>query len=143
MKERSSEPTSAEAVRMFWEDVWTAGRVEVLAEILHPDWTENGKPEDVVAFQHGVTAWRKIFPDFSATVEELLVVGDDRVVTRVTYRGTHSGTAWGLEATGRKTEVIGIDLFRVESGRIIELWHAVDHLPLVIQMGGTVKPKQG
>jgi predicted ester cyclase len=139
---RPSEQKSAETVRTFWEDVWTAGRVEVLGDILHPDLTENGEPVDVAAFQRGLTAWREIFPDFSATVEELFAVGDDRVFTRVTYRGTHRGTLWGLEPTGRKTEAVGIDLFRVESGRIIELWHAVDHLQLVVQIGGTVKPKQ-
>jgi predicted ester cyclase len=127
---------------MFWEDVWTEGRVEVLGEIFHPEMKENGEPVDVVAWQRDVAKWRETWPDFSATIEELFTVGDDRVVSRVTYRGTHSGTFWGLEPTGNKTEVIGIDLFRVESGRIIELWHAVDHLLLVQQMGGTVKPKQ-
>jgi predicted ester cyclase len=71
-----------------------------------------------------------------------LAIGDDRVVTRVTYRGTHRGTLWGLQPTGAQTEAVGIDLFRVESGRIIELWHAVDHLQLVLQLGGTVRPKE-
>lgn len=142
MKERSSELTPAEAVRMFWEDVWTEGRVEVLSEIFHPEMKENAEPQDVADWQRGVAKWREAWPDFSATIEELFTVGDDRVVSRVTYRGTHSRTFWGLEPTGNKTEVIGIDLFRVDSGRIIELWHATDHLILVQQMGGTVRPKQ-
>ncbi len=139
---RKSERTSNEAVRQFWEEVWTRGQVEVLDDIFHPDMTENGEPVAVDAFQRGVAKWREIFPDFSATIEELLSIADDRVVTRVTYRGTHRGTLWGLEATGAETEVVGIDLFRVQSGRIIELWHAVDHLQLVLQLGGTVKSKQ-
>lgn len=141
MDERANEPTSAETVRQFWEEVWTTGKVELLGDIFHAEMKENGEPVDVVAWQRDVVQWREIWPDFSATIEELFTVGDDRVVSRVTYRGTHSGTMWGLEPTGNKTEVIGIDLFRVESGRIIELWHAVDHLVLVQQMGGTVKPK--
>jgi predicted ester cyclase len=139
--ERASGRTSGETVRQFWEGAWTAGRVELLTDILHPDLTQNGEAVDVAAFQAGLTTWRKIFPDFSATVEELLALGDDRVVTRVTYRGSHRGTLWGLEPTGAQTETVGIDLFRVERGRIIELWHAVDHLQLVLQLGGTVKPK--
>lgn len=139
---RATARTSAETVRQFWEEVWTTGQVEVLGEIFHPDMTENGEPVAVGAFQRGVTTWREIFPDFSATIEELLAIADDRVVTRVTYRGTHRGTLWGLEGTGAETEVVGIDLFRVESGRIIELWHAVDHLQLVLQLGGTVEPKK-
>jgi predicted ester cyclase len=141
MDGRAGDRTAGQAVRRFWDEAWTAGRVAVLADILDPDWTENGEPGDVAAFQRGVTKWREMFPDFSATVEELLAIGDDRIVTRVTYRATHSATVWGLVATGAKTEIVGIDLFRVEGGRITELWHAVDHLELVTQMGGTVKPK--
>lgn len=140
--EGASERTAVEAVRQFWEEVWTRGQVEVLADIFHHDMTENGEPVAVGEFQRGVTTWREIFPDFSATIEELLAIGDDRVVTRVAYRGTHRGTLWGLGATGTETEVVGIDLFRVQSGRIIELWHAVDHLQLVLQLGGTVVPKK-
>lgn len=142
MTKRQGEPTPLEPVRRFWEDVWTAGRIEVLDEIFHAEMTENGEPVAVEAFQHGVTRWREIFPDFSVTIEELLAVGVDRVVSRVTYRGTHEGTLWGLEPTGRETEAVGIDLFRVESGRITELWHAVDHLQLVHQLGGRVTSSQ-
>lgn len=140
MSEAPKRRAAGDAVRRFWEEVWTGGQVEVLTDILDPDWTENGAPSDVAAFQRGVTAWREIFPDFSATVEEVLTIGEDRVVSRVTYRGTHSGTLWGLEATGAQTEVVGVDLFRVKDGRITELWHAVDHLELVLQVGGVVKP---
>jgi predicted ester cyclase len=132
---------SADAVRKFWEDAWTEGRVDVLDDILHAGFRENGEPVDVAEFQRGLASWREIFPDFSVTIDELLTVAPDRVVTRVTYRGTHRGTLWGLQATDRPTEAIGIDLFRVEDGRIIELWHAVDHLQLVLQIGGTVAPR--
>lgn len=140
VNEAADREIPSDTVRRFWEEVWTCGEVDVLTDILDPCWTENGEPSDVVAFQRGVTAWRGIFPDFSATVEEVLTIGEDRVVSRVTYRGTHNGTLWGLEATGAQTEVVGVDLFRVKDGRITELWHAVDHLELVLQVGGVVKP---
>ncbi|MDP3712446.1 MAG: ester cyclase [Mycobacteriales bacterium] len=140
VNEAADREIPSDTVRRFWEEVWTGGQVDVLTDILGPRWTENGEPSDVGAFQRGVTAWREVFPDFSATVEEVLTIGEDRVVSRVTYRGTHSGSLWGLEATGAHTEVVGVDLFRVEDGRITELWHAVDHLELVLQVGGVVKP---
>lgn len=132
----------AAPVRRFWEDVWTKGDVAVLHEIIAEGATENGQPLIAAEFAEGVAAWQRKFSPFSATIEELLVLGD-RVVTRVTYRGKHL-EAWGpLPATGAGFTVgPGIDLFRVRDGRIVELWHAVDHMPMVQALGGRIAARE-
>lgn len=130
-----------EVVRRFWEDVWTKGDADALSEIFDPDAVENGLPVDVEQFQRAVIWWRKVFPDFSATVEELIPIGEDRVVSRVTYRGTQALAWFGLPATGRSFEVLGIDIFRTRDGRIIDFWHSTDHLVVAEQIGGTLAPK--
>lgn len=130
-----------DVVRRFWEEVWTNGDAEALSEIFDPDVRENAMPVDVAAFARAVVSWRKTFPDFTATVEELIPIGDDRVASRVTYRGTQA-LAWaGLPATGRSFEVPGIDIFQVRAGRIVDLWHSVDHLDMADQLGGRLTPK--
>jgi hypothetical protein len=43
----ASERTPGETVRQFWEEAWTAGGVEVLTEIFHPELTENGEAVDL------------------------------------------------------------------------------------------------
>lgn len=131
-----------EVVRSFWESVWSEGNADVLSDIFDPHIRENGEPVDVGSFQQAVTSWRRTFPDFTATVEELIAVGEDRVVSRVTYRGTQHLPFWGLPATGRSFECIGIDIFRVQHGRIVELWHVTDHYVMATQLGGRLVPEE-
>lgn len=131
----------SEIVRSFWESVWTEGDAGLLSEIFDPDIRENGEPVDIEAFKGAVTSWHRIFPDFTATVEELIPVGEDRVVSRVTYTGTQKLPWAGLPETGRSFKVVGIDVFRVSEGRIVELWHSVDHYDMAYQLGGKLVPR--
>ena len=134
------EPSATDVVRSFWDSVWTDGDSEKLFDLFAPDATENAEPVDIGEFRGAVDRWRSVFPDFSATVEELFDVGDGRVVTRVTYRGTHTRPWAGLPASGRTFDGVGIDIFTVRDGRITELWHAADHYDMAVQLGGTIAP---
>ena len=125
-------------VRRFWTEVWTEGRTETLAEIVAADTTENGERLDLDAFGRAVVRWRGVFPDFEARIEELFAVGNDRVVSRVTYSGTQAQPWLGIPANGRRISSVGIDLFRIQDDRIMELWHATDHLEAVLQLGGRI-----
>lgn len=133
--------TPSEVVRSFWESVWTEGNADLLSEIFDPDIRENGEALDLEVFKRTVTSWHRIFPDFRATVEELIPVSQDRVVSRVTYTGTQKLTWAGLPATGRAFRVVGVDIFRVRDGRVVELWHSVDHYDMAAQLGAKLVPK--
>ncbi|MEO7453500.1 MAG: ester cyclase [Fimbriimonadales bacterium] len=131
-----------EAVTQFWNEVWSEGRVELLPELFAEGAVENGEVLDLEGFKMGVLRWREIFPDFRVHIDESLIVGEDRVVTRVTYTGTQVLPWAGLPATGKSTRVIGIDIFRLANGKITELWHSADHLELAIQLGGKIVEKE-
>lgn len=130
----------SEVVRRFWESVWTEGNADILSDIFNPDIHENGEVVDVEDFKRAVSSWRRIFPDFAATVEELIPVDRDRVVSRVTYTGTQQLPWAGLPASGRSFKVLGIDIFRVRDGRVVELWHSVDHYDMAAQLGAKLVP---
>ncbi len=132
--------SAADVVRSFWQSVWTDGHSEKLLDLFAADMKENAEPVDVDDFRRAVDSWRGIFPDFSVTVEELFDVGDGRVVTRVTYRGTQTKPWAGLPASGKTFEGVGIDIFTIRDGRISELWHAADHYDMVVQLGGKIAP---
>jgi steroid delta-isomerase-like uncharacterized protein len=68
-----------------------------------------------------VSAYRDAFPDLEVTVEDQLA-GEDKVVTRWTVRGTHSGEFLGLAPTHQEITVSGIEFDRVVGSRIDEAW---------------------
>ncbi|MGA7419772.1 MAG: ester cyclase [Acidimicrobiales bacterium] len=74
------------------------------------------------------------FPDVVVTMEDL-VVADDRVVGRFTYRGTHAGPFYGIAPTGTRVEMRSIDIWRVAGGEFVEHWDELNLLDLFQQMG--------
>ena len=64
---------------------------------------------------------RVAFPDWHNRIDELLAVSD-RVVTRMTWSGTHEGRLGDIEATGARVEYVGTAFFRLAQGVIEEAW---------------------
>jgi predicted ester cyclase len=77
---------------------------------------------------------RAAFPDWKETVEDLIAEGD-RVVFRVTGRGTHQGEFYSIPPTGRRVSMQGIDVVRIEGNRIAEHWAVFDQLGMMQQLG--------
>jgi len=74
------------------------------------------------------------FPDAQATVEDLLADGD-KVVGSVSIRATDQGAFRGIAPTGKPIAVMGINIFRVANGKLVEHWGLTDRLAVVQQVG--------
>lgn len=59
------------------------------------------------------------------------IVEGDKVTTRKTITGKHSGELMGIAPTGRPVAIDVIDIVRVEAGRYAEHW-GVNTLPTVL-----------
>jgi steroid delta-isomerase-like uncharacterized protein len=82
-----------------------------------------------------IDMYKTAFPDLKATVEDVIAEGD-KVVTRVTIRGTHQGEVEEFgPPTGRQIELKGITISRIEGGKIVEDWDSYDNLSLLQQLG--------
>ena len=57
------------------------------------------------------------------------------MVARVTGSGTHTGELMGIPPTGKRLEMTGIVIYRIEGGNIIERWAQHDVVGLMRQMG--------
>jgi steroid delta-isomerase-like uncharacterized protein len=125
--------------RRYFEEVLNAGNLEVVDELIARTYVSHyptgydfgGGPKGVKQI---VTAVRAGFPDVHFTVEDVLAEGD-KVVGRWTFRGTHQGDFMGILPTGRKVSVMGIAIYRIARGKIIEAWVAWDSLGLMQQLG--------
>ncbi len=84
--------------------------------------------------------YRSAFPDIRFETGEMICEGET-VAHRWTFTGTHEGGMMGVEATGRKVEVAGAEMNRVENGMISASWTVSDALGLMRQLGLTPSPE--
>jgi predicted ester cyclase len=59
----------------------------------------------------------------------------DMVVARWTIRGTQQGPLGPIPPTGKRVEFAGVNIFRLASGKIVEIWNHRDDLRLYQQLG--------
>ena len=125
-------------VRRFYEELWNEWRLDVADEILAPDMRFRGSlgstAEGRAAFKTYVEGVRQAFPDWHNQVDELFEAGD-RVVARLTWRGTHSGTLAGIPPTGNIVTYVGVALFTVEDAIITAAWIVGDTQELWRSLG--------
>jgi steroid delta-isomerase-like uncharacterized protein len=79
-------------------------------------------------------------PDFRADIEEL-IASEDKVVARLTFRGTHTGGEFmGIPPSGRSFAFSAISIFRIADGKIVEHWGEEDALGWLQQLGAIPAP---
>ena len=74
------------------------------------------------------------FPDGTHTIEEVLEDGD-RVLSRGSFSGTHTGEFMGTAPTGKTITVTEMTLDRFTDGKLVEHRGEADMLGLMQQLG--------
>jgi steroid delta-isomerase-like uncharacterized protein len=112
-------------VERFYRELWNTWDLDLVDEILAEDLRFRGTLGSTLegreAFKDYVQAVRRAFPDWHNRIDEVITCGN-RVVTRMTWSGTHEGTLAGVEPTGARVEYVGAAIFCISSGRIEEAW---------------------
>ena len=93
-----------------------------------------GLPEGIEGVKAYIRMFHDAFPDIRATVEDVISEGD-KVVARVTVRGTHEGELMGVAASGKSVQFESIDIVRVQDGKAAEHWGVTDAMTLMQQIG--------
>ncbi len=121
--------------RRAWENI---DDPDLIDEVYAPDVVWHEPDQDIQGTEQAkqfIDMYKTAFPDLNATVEDVIAEGD-KVVTRVTLRGTHQGEIEEFgPPTGRQIEVKGITISRIEGGKIVEDWDSYDNLSIMQQLG--------
>ncbi|MER6676503.1 ester cyclase [Streptomyces sp. NPDC000983] len=129
----------AATARRLFERLAAKGDMPTFNDVLIEDYHDHdpGNPQDYIGLDNvrrEVEMWRSGF-DFEFVVEDQMAQGD-RVCTRWTWNGTHTGDFMGIPATGRQVSMTGCTVHRcTPDGKIAEGWWQYDRLGLMEQLG--------
>lgn len=115
-----------------------AGELERLDQVFAEEVVDHdpspGQGPGPEGFRQFFTEMRTAFPDLSVQVDEL-VADDDHVSIASTIGGTHNGERQGVAPTGKRVQTRGMQIARLEDGKIVERWGASDELGMLRQLG--------
>lgn len=132
----STEANKAVVTR-YWQELWNGKREEVIDEITTSDLRFHfppGQAHQPATLHQWFATSRRAFPNVHFTIHDLLAEGD-KVVARWSYEATQTGEFLGQSATQKQVTDQGLNLFRIENGRIAEMWMSGDSLGLLRQLG--------
>ena len=95
--------------------------------------------EEFVAFLK--TDWAT-FPDSRITIQQLVAEGD-RVAIFATYEGTQKGQMGPFPPSGKRMSLEVSGVFRIEDGKIAEIWVTWDNMAALTQLGHLPPPSEG
>ena len=111
-------------VRRAYEEV-NRGNLDAASEYVAPDMARNGEPAGREADKRRDEALLAAFPDLHYDIEDLVAEGDT-VVARWRMTGTHEGDLAGptmsVPPSGKRIDLWGMSLCRIEGGMVTENW---------------------
>jgi steroid delta-isomerase-like uncharacterized protein len=128
--------------RRIYEEVLNERRLDLLDELVRPDYVEH---DPLPGQREGIDGIRDRYAmlieglDPHFTIEDV-IAEHDKVVVRWTNSGTNVGDFLGAPATNRPFSTPGIDIYRVEDGKLAEHWHVVDVYVQMVQLGQLPPP---
>ena len=122
----------------WYDRVWNHNDVAAIAEMTTPGLKAHGADgvtRDAAMFAEFQRAIRTALPDVHLDIVHC-VQGGDMAAVHWVATGTHTGLADGLPPpSGRRIEVSGLTLVRMEGDKIAEGWDDYDVTGLMRQLG--------
>ncbi|MBK9748417.1 MAG: ester cyclase [Anaerolineae bacterium] len=127
-----------EVTRRFSAEVWGEGNAALADELIASDLVEHtpfpAPAPGLEGHKQVLAMFRSAFPDLKVTVDD--VIGEDDWTCLMWHGdGTHTGDMMGIPATGKAVHVTGIDVLKLENGKIKERWAEIGAFSLMQQLG--------
>ena len=110
-------------------EAFDAADEPAIRALLTTDFVAYGMPPGVSGDANG---WVELAAQLNAalpdnhTVIEDMIAEADKVTTRFTARGTHTGELFGVSPSNRTVTVTGIEIYRLSGGQVTEYWAEVN-----------------
>ncbi len=137
---QSSVDTVASNIKMYthvWDEIINHRRLDMF--------NDSNFTKDVVMHVHpdkvGIDSARAYyanyltgFSDVTFTIKDVFGMGN-KLVKHWNFKGTHTGVFLGIPPTGKKVDIEGVTLVRMEKGKIAEEQDFFDNLEFMQQLG--------
>ncbi|MFD8478471.1 ester cyclase [Kitasatospora sp. NPDC059673] len=124
-------------VRRFYREI-DAGNLEAMDELVSEDYVDHSPPPfpGLAPGREGLKQAFRLFWEATPGVHEIedQIAEGDKVVTRLTGRGTSVGDLPGIPATGRPITMTATVVHRIENGKLAEKWSDKDILGFLQQL---------
>ncbi len=134
------ERNKAVVLKMF-EEMWNNGNLDLVDEILAEDFVDYPPKRYFTTPLQGreslydaVKGFREGMSNFHFEMLRMTAEGN-RVFYLGRATGTHDGNLFGAPASGKQVNVVGINEFHLENGKIVERWGVFDVLGMMQQIG--------
>ncbi len=147
----TSATDNASRARQLSVDLWTSwtalwnGHLALADTIIAPGFTAHFAPmgpsptevRGAQGIKHWIGSFLTAFSDARFATVVGPVIDGDHIAGRWLFTGTYQGGFPGAAPTaaGRRVEFAGMDLLRIEQGKLAEYWLCADVLPLLQQLG--------
>jgi len=122
----------------LWYEAFNQKDPALLDRILSEDWVDipaaPGQPPGPEGMKHIFVELTTTFPDFKATIKEILQDGN-KVIVRSELTGTQKGSFMGSPAKDRTLSIQAVDIHEFKDGKIIRTWHTEDWMTGLHQLG--------
>ena len=108
-------------------------RFETLYEFVSYDVVINGADRGLDAYADGLRSVVRAFPNYRWELRHL-AVDAPWIAAHLADKGTHLGPFLGVPATGRSVRTQEFAFYRVDAGRIAEVWGTAFHVHLLEQL---------
>ena len=122
----------------LYEEVINEKKFEVIDDLYASNYVNHiapfGLESDIEGVKKLFREQAKAFPDWHITVNYVIEHGE-KCIVRWTLTGTHTGNYFGIEPTGNRFKISGVDIETIVDGKITEHDGAEDMLGLLQQIG--------
>ena len=127
-----------EIIRKYIEEVINTGNINEIEKFISSNYAEiiEGKRYlvGIEGAKEHLIGVRQTYPDLKLTVDKQIAEGD-WVATCITARGTHKGSWLGIKPTGKQVSFTGVNIEKVENGKITEHGGAANLLIQFLEIG--------
>lgn len=123
-----SESENKVLVRRYYEEVLNERQLQVFDELADPtfiSYLADGSGIGLDVYKQAIRGTLAAIADLHVSIEDQ-ITENDKVVTRWKAKGTPQVEFAGIKPTGRTVTITAIHIHRVQDGKLMEHWEAIN-----------------